>query len=132
MLILRLPYAGVISAMTVIFALIPYFGAFFSCAVGALLIALIQPKSALIFVVVFLVIQQIEGNLIYPKVVGNSVGLPALWTLLAVYFGRKLFGVVGMVLFIPVVSVIYTLISTDVKKKLAMKKNRDNTNEASV
>ena len=132
MLILRLPYAGVISAMTVIFALIPYFGAFFSCAVGALLIALIQPKSALIFVVVFLVIQQIEGNLIYPKVVGNSVGLPALWTLLAVYVGGKLFGVVGMVLFIPVVSVIYTLISTDVKKKLAMKKNRDNTNAASV
>ena len=121
MLVLRLPYAGVISALTVIFALIPYFGAFFSCALGAFFIVLIDLKSALIFIVVFLVVQQIEGNLIYPKIVGTSVGLPALWTLLAVYVGGKLFGVVGMILFIPVVSVAYTMLSDNVKKKLADK-----------
>ncbi len=117
MLIFRLPYAGVISAITVIFALIPYFGAFISCGIGALLIALIAPKSALVFVVLFLVVQQIEGNLIYPKIVGRSVGLPALWTLLAVYVGGELFGVIGMILFIPVVSVIYTLLGADVAKR---------------
>jgi predicted PurR-regulated permease PerM len=120
--IFRIPYAEIISVMTVILALIPYFGAFISCGVGAVLIALDNPKTALIFVVIFLVIQQIEGNLIYPRIVGTSVGLPPLWTLLAVYVGGELFGIVGMILFIPVVSVAYTLISENVAERLKEKK----------
>lgn len=132
MLILRLPYAGVISALTVVLALVPYFGAFFSCALGAFFIVLVSPKSALIFIVAFLVVQQIEGNLIYPKVVGSSVGLPALWTLLAVYVGGELFGVIGMILFIPVVSVIYTLLSASVKRRLALKRGAKDKDEAAV
>ena len=122
MLVLGLPYAGVISALTVIFALIPYFGAFFSCALGAFFIVLIDPKKALIFVIVFIIIQQLEGNLIYPKIVGSSVGLPALWTLVAVYVGGQLFGILGMILFIPIVSVIYTILSANIKKRLDNKK----------
>ena len=117
MLILRLPYAGVISALTAVFALIPYFGALISCAVGAFLIVLIDVKSAMIFVIAFLVVQQIEGNLIYPKIVGRSVGLPALWTLLAVYVGGELLGIIGMILFIPLVSVVYTILCADVAKR---------------
>ncbi|MBO7148297.1 MAG: AI-2E family transporter [Clostridia bacterium] len=126
MLVLRLPYAGVISALTVIFALIPYFGAFFSCALGAFFIVLIDPQKALIFVIVFIIVQQLEGNLIYPKIVGTSVGLPALWTLVAVYVGGQLFGVIGMILFIPIVSVIYTILSENIKKRLDEKKENDN------
>ncbi len=123
MQIFKLPYAEIIAPMTVIFALIPYFGAFISCGIGAILISLDSPKKALIFAVVFLVIQQIEGNLIYPRIVGTSVGLPALWTLLAVYVGGELFGIIGMILIIPVVSVLYTTLSTDVSKRLSQKKN---------
>ena len=126
MLVLRLPYAGVISALTVIFALIPYFGAFFSCALGAFFIVLIDPKKALVFAIVFIIVQQLEGNLIYPKIVGTSVGLPALWTLVAVYVGGQLFGVLGMILFIPIVSVIYTILSANIKKRLDEKKEKDN------
>lgn len=122
MLLLRLPYAGVIAALTAIFALIPYFGAFISCFIGALLILLIDVKSALIFVVVFLVVQQIEGNVIYPRIVGKSVGLSPLWTLIAVYAGGELFGIIGMFLFIPLVSVIYTIVSSDIKKRNEIKK----------
>lgn len=133
MKIFKLPYAEIIAAMTVIFALIPYFGAFFSCGVGAVLIALDNPKSALIFVVVFLVIQQIEGNLIYPRIVGTSVGLPPLWTLLAVYVGGELFGIVGMILFIPVVSVIYTLLGENVTERLnKAKKKKKDTSDTSI
>lgn len=130
MKIFRLPYAEIISAMTVIFALIPYFGAFISCAVGAILISLDAPKSALIFIAIFLVIQQIEGNLIYPRIVGTSVGLPALWTLLAVYVGGELFGVVGMILFIPVVSVVYTTLSDDVEARMAKRKKEKAAKES--
>lgn len=127
--IFRIPYAEIISVMTVILALIPYFGAFISCGVGAVLIALDNPKTALIFVVIFLVIQQIEGNLIYPRIVGTSVGLPPLWTLLAVYVGGELFGIVGMILFIPVVSVAYTLISENVTERLKAKKKEAEKSE---
>lgn len=132
MLILRLPYAGVISALTVVLALVPYFGAFFSCVLGAFFIVLVSPKSALVFIIAFLVVQQIEGNLIYPKVVGSSVGLPALWTLLAVYVGGELFGVIGMILFIPVVSVIYTLLAANVKSRLARRSKGEKNDEAVV
>ncbi len=121
MLIFRLPYALVISSMTTVFALVPYVGAFVSCAVGALFIVMVSPAKALIFLVVFLVVQQIEGNVVYPRVVGGSIGLPALWTLLAVYIGGELFGIAGMLLCIPIVSVFYTLLRRDTGRRLEKK-----------
>jgi len=90
-------------------SLIPIFGAFIACFSGAFLILFVSPIQALLFVVMFLVIQQIEGNLIYPHVVGNSVGLPSIWVFSAVLLGGNLFGIVGMLVFIPLTSVFYTL-----------------------
>ena len=99
-------------------ALIPIFGAFLGCAVGAFLIFMVDPMKALMFIVLFLVLQQIEGNLIYPHVVGNSVGLPSIWVLAAVSIGGSLMGVVGMLIFIPIVSVAYALFREIVYLKL--------------
>ena len=107
--ILRMPYALLIGVIIAFTALIPVFGAFIGCGLGTFLIFMVSPKQALIFVVVFLLLQQIEGNLIYPHVVGNSVGLPSIWVLAAVSIGGKLMGIVGMLIFIPIVSVVYTL-----------------------
>ena len=118
MTVLKLPYAllsGIVIAFT---ALIPIFGAFIGCAVGAFLIFMVDPMKALVFVVLFLVLQQIEGNLIYPHVVGNSVGLPSIWVLAAVSVGGSLMGVVGMLIFIPMVSVLYALFREVVNLKL--------------
>lgn len=122
MTIFRLPYAlltGIVIAFT---ALIPVFGAFAGCAVGAFLIFMVNPFKALMFVVLFLVLQQIEGNLIYPHVVGNSVGLPSIWVLAAVSIGGSLMGVVGMLVFIPLMSVVYALFREVVYIKLRQKK----------
>ena len=121
MLVFGIPYALVIGCLTAILALIPYVGAFISCAIAIFLILLVEPSKLLVFVILFLVIQQIEGNLIYPHIVGKSVGLPAIWTLMAVYAGGQLCGIIGMLLFVPIVSVIYTLIKEDVNKKLKEK-----------
>jgi predicted PurR-regulated permease PerM len=90
--------------------------------VGALLIAVTSPVKALAFVVLFLVLQQVEGNLIYPHVVGNSVGLPSIWVLAAVTVGGGLMGVVGMLVFIPLCSVLYALFREYVKQRLAEKR----------
>ena len=90
-------------------ALIPIFGAFIGCAVGSFLIFMVNPKQAVLFIIVFLVLQQIEGNLIYPHVVGESVGLPSIWVLAAVTIGGNLMGIVGMLVFIPLLSVFYTI-----------------------
>ncbi len=122
MSIFNFPYAMLISVLIAFTALIPVFGAFIGCAVGALLILLVDPMKGLIFVVMFLVLQQIEGNFIYPYVVGNSVGLPSMWVLAAVSVGGSLFGVVGMLVFIPIVSVIYTLLRGIVNRRLKEKK----------
>ena len=119
--IIRLPYALLVGVLIAFTALIPIFGAFIGCAVGAFLILMVDPWKAVIFVILFLVLQQIEGNLIYPKVVGNSVGLPSIWVLAAVSIGGSLMGVVGMLVFIPLVSVIYTLLRGDVYKRLGEK-----------
>ena len=121
MAIFRLPYALLISVLIAFTALIPMFGAFIGCGVGALLIFMISPVKALIFIVVFLVLQQIEGNFIYPHVVGNSVGLPSIWVLVAVTVGANLMGVVGMLIFIPLMSVIYTLLRGIVNRRLGLK-----------
>ena len=90
-------------------ALIPIFGAFIGCAVGSFLIFMVSPEQAVLFIIIFLLLQQIESNLIYPHVVGGSVGLPSIWVLAAVTIGGNLMGIVGMLIFIPTVSVFYTI-----------------------
>ncbi len=109
MTVLRIPYAILIGVLIAVTALIPIFGAFIGCAVGVFLILMVNPMKALVFFIMFFVLQQIEGNLIYPKVVGGSVGLPSIWVLMAVSVGGSLAGVIGMILFIPLFSVVYAL-----------------------
>ena len=121
MTILRLPYAVLIGVLIGVLSLIPIFGAFVGCVVGVLLILMVKPMQAVIFLILFLVIQQIEGNLIYPKVVGGSVGLPGIWVLVAVSVGGSMAGVLGMILFIPLFSVGYSLLRDKTRDKLAVK-----------
>ena len=110
MSIFRMPYALMVGVLIAFTALIPIVGAFIGCSVGFFLILIDNPLQAMWFVVLFLILQQIEGNLIYPKVVGNSVGLPSIWVLMAVSLGGSLFGIVGMLIFIPLTSTGYTLL----------------------
>lgn len=125
MTIFRLPYALLVGVLISLTALIPIVGAFIGCAVGALLIAVTDPLKALLFIVLFLVLQQVEGNLIYPHVVGSSVGLPSIWVLAAVTLGGKLMGIVGMLFFIPLCSVLYALFRGFIKDQLVQKKIPD-------
>lgn len=122
MTLFKLPYALLVGIVIAFTALIPIFGAFIGCAVGAFLIFMVDPFKALIFVILFLILQQIEGNLIYPHVVGNSVGLPSIWVLAAVSIGGSLMGIVGMLIFIPIISVVYALFREIVYSKLRQKK----------
>ena len=121
MTVFRLPYAVLVGVLIALTALIPIVGAFIGCGVGALLIAVTDPWKALVFVILFLGLQQIEGNLIYPHVVGSSVGLPSIWVLAAVTLGGKLMGVAGMLFFSPLCSVLYALFRDFVKGRLAEK-----------
>ena len=121
MLIFKMPYAAVISVLVGFTALIPVFGAFIGTAVGALLILFDNPMKALWFVVFIVVLQQLEGNLIYPKVVGKSVGLPGIWVLVAVSIGGTAFGVIGILLSVPLCSVVYNLTAYLVKVRLKKK-----------
>lgn len=121
LLLLRLPYALLIGVLIAFTALIPIFGAFIGCAVGTFLMLMVSPLQALIFVAVFLILQQIEGNLIYPHVVGGSVGLPSIWVLVAVSLGGSAMGVKGMLLFIPLCSVLYALFRDLVNDRLKKK-----------
>jgi predicted PurR-regulated permease PerM len=118
MTLFRMPYALLVGVLIALTALIPIVGAFIGCGVGALLIAVTDPWKALIFIALFLVLQQIEGNLIYPHVVGSSVGLPSIWVLAAVTLGGKLMGITGMLFFIPLCSVLYALFRDYVKMRL--------------
>jgi len=115
--IFRIPYALLIAVLVTVTALIPIFGAFIACAVGAFLILFVNPIQAVWFIVIFLILQQVEGQLIYPHVVGKSVGLPAMWVLFAVTVGANLMGLLGMLIFIPLCSVLYVLFRTYVYKK---------------
>lgn len=110
MLIFRFPYALLVGVLIAFTSLVPIVGAFVGCFIGAFLILIVNPMQALAFVIMFLILQQIEGNLIYPYVVGNSVGLPSMWVLFAVTVGGSLMGVAGMLIFIPLMSVLYTLL----------------------
>ena len=116
MLILRIPYAGAVSAFVGVTALIPVFGAWLGGGLGALLIVLAEPVKAVWFVIFLLILQQVEGNLIYPKVVGKSVGLPGILVLMAVTIGGEAFGVWGMLLSVPVCAVLYSLYLEFMKK----------------
>ena len=118
----RFPYAMLIGVLISFTALIPVFGGIIGCWVGFFLILMVSPLKAFMFLGLFVILQQIEGNLIYPHVVGNSVGLPAIWVLVAVTLGGNLMGIVGMLIFIPLVSVLYTLFREWVYAKLDKKK----------
>ena len=118
MTIFRMPYALLVGVLIALTALIPVVGAFIGCVVGALLIAVTDPWRALGFIVLFLVLQQVEGNFIYPHGVGSSVGLPSIWVLAAVTLGGKLMGIAGMLFFIPLCSVLYALFRDFVKGRL--------------
>ncbi|MCI9188202.1 MAG: AI-2E family transporter [Lachnospiraceae bacterium] len=122
MTLFRMPYALMVGVLIAFTALIPIVGAFIGCAVGAFLILIDDPLLALWFIILFLVLQQIEGNLIYPRVVGNSVGLPAIWVLMAVSVGGSLFGVSGMLFFIPLMSSCYALLRESVNRRNAGKR----------
>lgn len=117
--IFRFPYALLIGVLIAFTALIPIVGAFIGCAVGVFLIFMDDPMKAFWFLIIFLVLQQLEGNLIYPKVVGNSVGLPSIWVLVAVSVGGSMMGVLGMLMFIPIVSTAYVLLKEDVNRRNA-------------
>jgi predicted PurR-regulated permease PerM len=123
MTILRLPYPLVIGLLISMMALIPVVGGFLGCIIGAFLILMESPLKAFWFVILFVVLQQIEGNLIYPRVVGSSVGLPPIWVLVAISVGGSLFGVAGMLVFIPLMSTFYTLLKEDVNKRNEAKKS---------
>ena len=126
MSLLKMPYALLVGCTIAVTALIPIVGAFIGCGLGAFLILMVSPMQALIFVAMFLVLQQVEGNLIYPHVVGSSVGLPSIWVLFAVTVGGSLMGVAGMLLFIPLTSVLYTMLREFVDRRLREKNIRVN------
>ena len=123
MLILQIPYAPTIAVLVGFTALIPVFGAFIGTAIGAFLILMVDPTKALVFVIFIIILQQLEGNLIYPKVVGNSVGLPGIWVMVAVTVGASIGGILGMLLSVPVCSILYSILRTDVNNRID-KKNK--------
>lgn len=125
MTIFGLPYALMISLLIGVTALIPMIGAFIGCIIGAFLILVVDPTKAFWFVIMFLIIQQIEGNLIYPHVVGKAAGLPSIWILVAVTVGASLMGVLGILLFIPISSILYTLFKESVNYRLKEKNIKD-------
>ena len=118
MSILRLDYALLISSVVALGALIPILGAYIGAAVGVIILLLVHPLDALIFLIFLLILQQVEGNLIYPRVVGSSIGLPPLWTLFAVVFWGGVLGVPGILFGTPVTAVLYRLLRTSVRKRL--------------
>lgn len=123
MFLFRLPYALMIGILIAFTALIPIVGAFVGCVVGVFLIFVDSPSKVIVFLILFFVLQQIEGNVIYPKVVGNKVGLPSILVLMAVTIGGSLFGVAGMLVFIPLVSTVYTLINENMMARSIQHKN---------
>ena len=118
MIILRMPYALLISVLIAVTALIPIFGAFIGTIPSAFIILIIDPMKAIWFVIFIIVLQQVEGNLIYPKVVGGSIGLPPIWVMLAMIIGGNAFGFIGILLGIPIFSVVYKVFKEIVDKRL--------------
>ena len=116
MLLLRLPYATMIGALVAFTALIPVAGAYIGAGVGAFMILTVSPIKALVFLVFLVILQQLEGNLIYPRVVGSSMGLPGVWVLAAVTVGGGLMGISGMLLGVPLTAAIYRMLREDVNR----------------
>lgn len=117
--ILRLDYSGMISVVIALTALVPILGAYIGGAIGVLLLLFISPGKALLFLVFLIILQQFEGNVIYPRVVGRKIGLPGMWILVAISVGGGLMGVWGMLLAVPVTTIIYQLLQKDVRRKEA-------------
>ncbi len=124
MLILKIPYAATISVLVGFTALIPVFGAFIGTIIGAFLIFMFNPSKAIIFIIYIIILQQIEGNLIYPKVVGKSVGLPSIWVMVAVTIGASIYGMIGMLLSVPLCSILYSIFRTSVKGRIKEKEKK--------
>lgn len=127
MFIFRFPYAPMIGALIGFTALIPVAGAYIGAGVGAVMMLTESPLKALLFLVFILVLQQLEGNIIYPKVVGNSVGLPAIWVLAAVTVGGALFGVIGMLVGVPIAAAVYRLVREDVRRRELLASSEKNS-----
>jgi len=125
MLILQIPYSLTISLLTMVTALVPIVGAFIGATVGVVLLLAVSPVKAIIFLIFIIVLQQVETNLIYPKVVGESVGLPGVIVLVAISLGGSLWGALGMLVSLPIASVIYTLLRASVAKRLKEKRLED-------
>ena len=121
MTLLQLPYAPMIGALIGFTALIPIVGAFMGTIIGAFMIAMVNPMSAVWFVIFLLTLQQIEGNLIYPRVVGSSVGLPGIWVLSAVTVGGAISGIAGMLFSVPIASILYALLRSTTRRRLKEK-----------
>ena len=117
----RIPYAALTAVLTAAFAFVPYIGAFASCLIGVLLTLMAVPEKAILCFIVYQMVQFIENQFIYPHVVGSSVGLSPLWTLLAALLGGKLFGIIGIVFFIPLAAVIAQLLHGDIEHRLAVR-----------
>ena len=126
MVLFRFPYAAMVGALVGVTALIPVVGAFLGAGVGAFMIFMQDPWQALLFVVYLMVLQQLEGNIIYPRVVGQSVGLPAMWVMAAVAVGGGIGGIGGMLLAVPVASIVYTLLRENVNKRIEQKEASKN------
>ena len=116
--IFRFAYAPLISVIVAVSALIPIAGAYIGAGIAFLLLVMIDPMQAVWFVVFLVILQQLEGNIIYPRVVGTSIGLPGLWVLAAVTVGGGLFGFIGMLLGVPVTAVLYALLREDVARRM--------------
>lgn len=127
MAVFKFPFAIMVGVLIAFTALIPVIGAFIGCFIGVFLILVDSPTKVVGFLILFFVLQQLEGNLIYPQVVGNSVGLPSIWVLVAVTIGGSLMGVVGMLIFIPLLSTVYILIREDVNKRNAVSMTQEQT-----
>lgn len=124
--IFRIPYAGLTAVLTAAFAFVPYIGAFLSCAIGMLLTLLAEPNKVILCLIVYQAAQFVENQFIYPHVVGSCVGLSPFWTLLAVLLGGKMFGVLGIIFFIPLMAVISQLLHENIEHRLAVRKLKKN------
>lgn len=117
-LLFRLPYTFMIATVFAVFSLIPLFGAYIGWGIGAFLIITVNPWQAITFTIIFILVSQIEGNFIYPRIIGSSIGLPGIWVLAAVTVGGNMFGIAGMIAAVPIVALFYTLISENSQKRL--------------
>lgn len=126
MTVFSIPYALNIACVVGLTALVPLLGAYLGATIGVIMLLVESPVNAFAFLVILLIMQQIENNFIYPKIVGNSIGLPGIWVFAAIVVGGNLYGVIGMLLSVPLVASVYKIIRHDVKKRLGLQENARN------